>query len=253
GFSQPLRQASLSGATYGIMMSRDVREGEWVHTGDCLVQIDHRVHDERLRLARVASESIGELQVAEAELAASQSRHSRLVELAQRKHATEVELLQAKEELEIARGNVQRAKDRMAQQQAEYARLLAESEQYRVKAPFDGVIVEFHKEVGEYVGPGESIVCTLADTSVLSVEFLVPRVHLASTVLGEEVDVVFTSAKRTVSGKVTYISPFPNGETNTYKVKVRVDNADGQLSAGERCLLESQSLSSPTGKDSSGK
>ncbi|MCA9128745.1 MAG: hypothetical protein KDB22_16785, partial [Planctomycetales bacterium] len=85
------------------------------------------------------------------------------------------------------------------------------------------------------------------------VEFLMPPAHLASTVLAAEVDVVVTSAKRTVSSKVTYMWPFPNGETNTYKVKVRVDNADGQLSAGERCLLESQSLSSPTGKDSSGK
>lgn len=219
-------------------MSRDVAEGEPVREGDCIAQLDHRVHNEKLELARVAKESLGELQIAEAEFEASQTRLRRLEDLAKRRHATEVEVLQAREALRVAQATIQRAKDRLSQQEADYQRLKVEADQYFVKAPFDGVVVEFSKQVGEYVGPGESVVCTLADISQLSVEFLVPRAYRDRLAVGDEVSVVFTVASRVELGRIIYVSPFPNGETNTYKMKVLVDNESRELSAGERCLLQ---------------
>lgn len=243
GFSQPIRFTALSGATFGVVSSRVAVEGEWVRAGECLVELDHRVHDEKLDQSRIAKDSLGDLQITEAELAAAESRHIRLAELTARNHASTVELLQAKETLEVARGNVQRVKDRLSQQEADYRRLMAEREQFFIRAPFDGVIVEYKKNIGEYVGPGDSVVCTIADTAQLSVEFLVPRIHRANLKVGAEVSVVFTVANQIQAGTITYVSPFPNGETSTYKVKVRVDNADGKLTAGERCLLQSEQQS----------
>lgn len=244
GFSQPARLSAVAAPISGIMQSRLVREGDRVRAGDCLIQLDRRIHNAKLEFARVAKDATGELEIAVAELAAKQTRLDRLTGLAERSHATAVELLQATEDIAVAQARVRRAQDRLAQQQADYDRLLVESEQYCVKAPFDGIVVEFVKQVGEYVGPGESQICTIADLGELSVEFLVPRSYRGNLAVGASVEIVFTATHRTVPGTINYISPFPNGETSTYKVKARVDNADGALTAGERCLLQNVDNSS---------
>ncbi|WP_231602752.1 efflux RND transporter periplasmic adaptor subunit [Neorhodopirellula pilleata] len=245
GFSQPNRVSQVASATSGIILSFNASEGDRVRQGDCLVQLDHRIHDEKLELARVAKDSLGDLQSAEAELTAKNARLDRLIELSSRNHATAVELMQAQEDSAIARANVQRAKDRLAQATADHARLLAESNQFWINAPFDGVVVEFAKEVGEYVGPGEAVICTVAELDTLCVEFLLPRHYRDSFNVGDDVDVVFTVANETVRGTIQFISPFPNGETNTFKVKTRVDNSSGLLNAGERCQLRVNSGSPP--------
>lgn len=238
GFSQPNRISQVASPTVGIVHRLQVREGDHVRKGDQLVLLDCSVHNEKLELARVGKESLGELQNAEAELAAKKTRLERLQALADRNHATPVELLQAHEDLAIAYTNVRRAKDRLAQQAAEYNRLLVESKQFIIEAPFDGVVVEFGKEVGEYVGPSDAIVCTLAELDTLCVEFLLPRHYRGNLNVGDQVQVVFTISDQTTTGTIDYISPFPNGETNTFTVKTHVDNSNGSLSAGERCQLQ---------------
>lgn len=238
GFSQPLRVSAVASATPGIVESRGFREGDWVRRGECLLKLDSSVHDARLELARVTKDSLGDLETAKAELAADQTRLQRIRNLVERQHATQNELLQAEEIVAVSLANLRRSQDSLAQQEADFARLQAESKQYSVLAPFEGVIVEFTKREGEYVGPGEFAVCTLADLSTLLVEFLVPGHYRHNFQIDDQVEVFFTVAGRDVPGTVQYISPFPNGETNTYTVKVRVDNADGTLNAGERCRLD---------------
>lgn len=246
GFSQPSRTSSVASPTPGIVKSRVAHEGQRVTRGQCLMQLDSAVHDTKLELARVAKNSHGELEAAEAEHSAASTRLVRLRELAQRKHATQVELLQAEEAVKISRANVQRAHDRLAQQSADYDRLVAESKQYCIEAPFDGVVVEFAKQAGEYVGPGDATICSIANLDTLTVEFLVPRHYRHNLQLKQSVDVLFTVAGRQVAGTITYISPFPNGETNTYAVKVNVENPAGTLSAGERCQLSGMNEHSAT-------
>jgi RND family efflux transporter MFP subunit len=249
GFSQPNRISKVASATPGIVQSIEVNEGDPVRMGDCLVQLDNRVHNEKLELARVTKDSLGDLESAQAELDAKSSRLSRLKELSKRNHATTVELTQAEDDVALARANLQRAKDRNKQATADYARLVAESEQLCIDAPFDGVVVEFAKEIGEYVGPGETVICTIAELDTLSVEFLMPRQYRKNFNVGDQVDIVFTVSGQTVLGSIRYISPFPNGETNTFMVKARVDNSSGRLSAGERCQL-SVTSEQQTAKDS---
>ncbi|MEZ6090369.1 MAG: efflux RND transporter periplasmic adaptor subunit [Pirellulaceae bacterium] len=243
GFSQPGRIASVAAAIPGIVRAIHVREGSIVADGDTLVKLDRGVHDEKLNLARLAKDAQGELQSAQAELNAGVSRLRRIQELADRQHATPSELLQAREDVEMAKANLRRAEDRREQQIADYQRLVAEADQFAVKAPFTGVVVELKKELGEFVGPGESTVCIVADLSTLSVEFMVPRYLLHHLEVDDRIEILFTYANRVVPGTIEYISPYPNGETNTYTLKARVANTDGKLTAGERCQIETKSLS----------
>lgn len=237
GFSQPYRQAAVASPIAGIVSSRDVREGQTVMAGQSVVRLDSAVHDARLESARVAADSKGDVEIAKSELQVRLNRLARLQDLAARSHATQIEISQAQEDATIARASLLRAEERAKQQRAEYLRLLAESEQHKICAPFGGVIVQYEKQIGEYVGPGEATVCTIADLSKLSVEFMLPS-HLRERIqVDSKVGVVFTTTGKTHPGMVKFVSPYPRGETQTYTVKVVVDNTEGKLNAGVRCLL----------------
>ncbi|WP_197231929.1 hypothetical protein [Novipirellula artificiosorum] len=56
-------------------------------------------------------------------------------------------------------------------------------------------------------------------------------------VLDHEATILFVDEGRRANGTAYYVSPYPDGETNMYSVKVHVDNFDRSLSAGSRCHL----------------
>lgn len=238
GFIQPARRSQVATSHVGVIKKVVVEEGASVKRGDCLFELDDRVHSYRLEQARVVKDARGDIEFANAEVAAKKRRVDCVGELAERKHATPSELFFAEEELALAQANLTRAIERQQQYEAEYRRLLTEVEEHKITAPFDGIVVQLKKEVGEYVGPGDSVVCELVDIERLSVEFVLPK-HLRMRLeTGDSVDVHFTAASRSVKGKVSYVSPYPNGETSTFVAKVRIENSSASLSAGERCELE---------------
>lgn len=246
GFSQPARISDVACQLSGVVSSLEVTPGSQVQQGECLVRLDSSVHERRLEQARLAKESQGETRTAQANLAAQRSRLDRLTALRSRNHATDTELEMARRDFELAEASLLRAQENSLQFAAEYERLLAESQQYCIVAPFDGVLIEYQKQPGEYVGPVDPTVCVVADLSQLSVDFLVPRSLRNTIKLEQTVKVFFVEANRKVKGTVYFVSPFPHGETGTYTVKVLIDNLDRSLNAGERCTLETESSSGTT-------
>ena len=146
--------------------------------------------------------------------------------------------MRAEEDVNLARANLRIAHEKHAQREMEYEKLLAELRQFCISAPFDGVVVEYLKEKGEYVGPVDAHVCTVAELSTLSVDFLVPKSKTDDVAKGRSVTVLFVDSNSKVNGTISYVSPYPDGETNMYTVKVRVPNADYTLTAGQRCQLQ---------------
>lgn len=237
GYSQPGRLATLAAPTSGIVAERVAEEGAIVSEGDCIARLDNTIHTELIKLARIAMDSQGEHTAAKAELQASRTRLTRIEELAKRSHASQVELIQAREQVSVAEAGVLVTLDKQRQRKAEYEKLIAEAELYCISAPFNGVLVEYTKEKGEYVGPAEPSLCVLAALDELSIEFLVPRPRRKEVGLHKMATVLFTDNDKTAVGKVIYISPYPNGESNLYTVKVRVSNAEREHEAGMRCQL----------------
>jgi multidrug efflux pump subunit AcrA (membrane-fusion protein) len=214
GFSQPNRIAKVSASTSGIVKELLVREGSEVKKDECLCRMDSKLQEKLLEIAAINRESKGELQAAETEVKNAEMRLQTLRDLASRQHASEQELQRAVSDFETAQAGLQMALEKQALRNLEFEKLQVATEQFCVR------------------------VCTVAELSTLSVDFLVPRHYHRELKVDSEINVVFTESQKTVRGIVYYVSPYPNGETNTYSVKIRVDNSDRVLSAGERCQLE---------------
>ena len=241
GFSQPARTSVVATQTSGVIASLEVKAGTTVRKGDALARLDDTVHLKRLEHARQTKDAKAEKLLAQVKLDAKKTRLNRLESLFSRDHATPTELQQARQDFEQAEAMVLRAEEAALVAAAEYERLLAEAKQFTIVAPFDGVVIEFKKQVGEYVGPVDAAVCVVVELRELSVDFLVPKTLRSSLKLNRTVRVFFIDSDQRVSGTVYYISPFPHGETGTFTVKVRVKNHEGNLNAGQRCVLEATS------------
>lgn len=239
GFSQPNRVSIVAAATSGIVIEHCVEEGQEVKAGECLIRLDSEAHEQAVQIAKLTKDSLGELRAAEIELRSALERLATLEDLASREHASTTEVKRAQDQVALSRASLMTIQERQLLRAAEYERLLIEAKNYCVRAPFDGVIVEFSKQVGEFVGPAEPGVCKVAELKQLSVDFLIHREDLTQFKKDDTVGVLFLETNQRVQGTVVYISPFPISSTNTYTVKVRVENANGELSAGERCRIES--------------
>lgn len=237
GFSQPYRVSVVAAPTSGVVSERSVREGEEVTQGQLLAKIDDSVHLQAMEVARISSIAKGDEELAKIELKSQLRRLHRLEELSRRDSATDAELELAREQVARAHAQISVIHERRDQREADYRRLLAESKLFSISAPFDGVVVEYHRSVGEFVSSVQPDVCTVADLNKLSVVFLVPQSIRNQLKLGEETKVRFVRQRDLVSGVVDYISPFPDGETNLFTVKIVVENSQRTLQAGQLCQL----------------
>lgn len=240
GYSQPRRISSLATSTNGIIQELMATEGAPVKQGECLVQLNDGVHRQLVKIAELRVRARGELEAAEAELKSNRHRLKIISGLAKQGSATPDELLRTESDYELSQANLKSVQEQLALRTAEYEKLRVESRNYCVEAPFDGVLVEYLKQKGEFVGAADPAVCIVADLTELSVEFLVHSRYRKHLGLNLPVEVHFVDSGKRVAGIVYYVSPFPDGETNTYKVKVNVPNHDYALNAGERCQLENQ-------------
>ena len=133
------------------------------------------MHQKRLQISEATRNAVGELNSAQAELESSRKRVLIVRDLSSRQHASDEELFRAENELLVAEANLKTVQEKLRLRQAEYEKLQAESQHYQVTAPFDGVIVSYTKQRGEFVGSVAPEVCVIAELDRLSVDFLLPR------------------------------------------------------------------------------
>ncbi len=117
-----------------------------------------------------------------------------------------------------------------ARSQLEHARkMLADSV---VRAPVAGEIQNKYVREGAYVEP-PTPVFSLVDNSRLELESMVATADLAGIRAGQKVTFAVNAYPgRSFEGRVIDVNPAVQADTRSAKVRIRVDNAAGQLKAG---------------------
>jgi len=168
-------EAVLAALEEGAVLTFDLREGTAVRRGEALVVLDpRRLAASRAALAAARAEAeatqaqrAAELRDAEADLAA-------LAAASQRDAIAERELRRARTAALVAEAQAAAAAQRLVALAAELELLDLRLADMTLRAPFDGVIVERHVEVGEWVKVGDPLV-TLVSTGALEVWLDVPE------------------------------------------------------------------------------
>jgi RND family efflux transporter MFP subunit len=194
-----------------------VRSGADVSSGDVLVVLDARDLAAREQEARQAHSA------ARAQLGLAEREAERFAHLVAEGVATVQESDRAAAALRVARAEVERTQQRLAE--AAVAKSHAE-----IRAPVTGRVVERLAEPGETATPGRPLL-RIYDPSVLRVEAPVRETLAVNLRLGDVLPVEVESIGMRVDGAVDEIVPFAEAGARTLLIKVRLP-ADPRLYAG---------------------
>ena len=161
GTVNALRSSQVSSAVAGLILEVKAEPGQAVARGELLMSLDDEQTGFELASARAESREAG------ARLAEARRRlaEARSVGAGRNIAATEISARESEAEAAAAA---------LARLQAVEQRLQVVLARHRITAPFDGVVSERSRDLGEWVTPGDALL-TLVDTRNLRLDFRVPQ------------------------------------------------------------------------------
>lgn len=200
----------LSFLTGGTITSLRVKVGQRVQKGQLIATVD----DASLRQG---------YDMAHATRQQAEDAHARMKQLHDKGSLPDIKWVEAESQLAQAV-----AAEKIAKKALDDARLYA---------PYGGVISEKNAEVGQTAAPGVPV-AKLAATQTLNVEVSVPEGDVAALALGQRATMDVAALGRQYTGRIVEKGIVADALARTYKIKIRVENADGDLLPGMVARVE---------------
>lgn len=202
----------------GRIVALNIQEGQGVRAGTRLLALDQ---------AELQAQLAGSTANAKTEI----QRYERTQELFDKNFISQ-------EALDVARGNMNRAKSRQKQDEALLAKTV-------INAPFAGVLGLRQVSLGAYVKAGDDIV-KLDNIASLKMDFRVPEVYAPKLKPGQTVQIrVDAFPSEAFAGKIYALEPSMDEKTRTVMARAQVPNTDAKLRPGMfarvNVLLETRS------------
>lgn len=219
GVVEPQAQVLIKAETAGRVLVREVERGERVEEGQLLYSLD----GSRARIEYQRAQA--QQQARETDLAQAERDRERNASLHARSSVAAATLERSVHQNDSAAAATELA--RIGKRAA--ARSLRDA---KLRAPFAGVVAEYHVERGDYLGPG-SPVLTLVDLS---------RVRLRVGLTAAELELVHPGQRLAVSfdelggarfeGELMSVSPLADPRSGTYTAELWLDNEGERLRQG---------------------
>lgn len=189
----------------GRVVRLQIQEGQAVQKGARLLELDQ---------AELQAQLAGSTANAKTET----QRYDRTKELFDKSFISQ-------EALDVARGNMNRAKSRQKQDEALLAKTV-------INAPFSGVLGLRQVSLGAYVKAGDDIV-RLDNIASLKMDFRVPELYAPKLKSGQTVSLrVDAYPSETFTGKIYALEPSMDEKTRTIMARAEVPNQKAKLRPG---------------------
>lgn len=219
GSVESRRAGLVASEAEGVVTELVAREGERVRKGQALVRLRQEVAEFRLKAAQ------GQLQEARAQLRLAETNRGRAQELFDQQ-------VYSRQQLDDALSQQDAGEGRVAQLEAEVARLEDQLAHTVVRAPYDAVVVAEHCSVGEWIGAGDPV-AELVDTRDLEVTLQVPEQFFSGLVVGVPVRVTIGSLGRSdFEAKIRAVVPRADPQARSFPLKVAISNPKGEIGVG---------------------
>lgn len=238
---RPYQEVEIHAKVAGYVQQINVDVGDHVKTGDVLAVLEIPELEEDLRKADAAVLTAGqEVKSAEAAFEETNQISTRLQAAAKEESG-----LIAQQDLDTAlarnranEANLQAAKQRVVEAQANADRMRTLLSYSKITAPFDGVVTKRYADTGALIQAGTASstqsmpLVSLAELKRLRLDFPVPESAVAEVHLGDQVEVDVVSLGQTFSAKVSRFSQKVDSSTRTMLAEADVQNADFRYTPG---------------------
>lgn len=215
-----------------------VQEGERVERGRLIAELDDRLAEADLAVARARARAAGRAAEAlAAESIEAERALARTRSLAGRSIASEAELGRVEARAAILRAKVDEARARhdAASREADRAAVLVGK--HRIEAPFAGIVTGCTAQPGEIISPNSAGggftrtgVCTLVDTGSIEIEADIAEMQIGRIRLGAPASAILDAyPDAALPVTVRAIVPSANREKSTIKVRLTFDAPDERL------------------------
>lgn len=240
---QPSEVVEAGAAVAGVIQTIHFDRSDVVKKGQEIARMESSVEFANLNRAKIFADSRTSIDLRKQSLELSRLQESRVEELARVSAIPQQEMDQISTETRIAALQVELEKHNRELAVADYLRARAIAERMRIKSPIEGVIVERYKTEGEYVH--DEPVIKIAKLHPLHVEVLVPTNMMGSVKPGMSASVSPSIASNEkLTAIVERVDRVADAASDTFGVRLRLDNPDYSIPAGVRCVVAIDSFSS---------
>jgi len=211
--------ANISPQVEGSITQIYVHSGEHVNAGAPLMQIDPLKQEATVRNQQATTAA------QEANLKWAEQQYDRATKLA-------AASVISREQLDQSRANIDAAKAQLAAMQAGVNEQEAQLRYYKVVAPMSGIVGDVPVRVGDRVTT-TTLLTTVDKPGSLEAYVQVPVERSADLKVGKEVQILDDQGKTIAEGKITFISPQVDTQTQTILTKAIVPNDNGLLRTAE--------------------
>jgi len=238
---RPYQEVEVHAKVAGYVQQINVDVGDHVKAGDVMAILEIPELEEELHKADAAVLTAGqEVKSAEAAFEDSDQILTRL-----QAAAKEAPGLIAQQDLDTAvahnranAANLDAAKQRVVEAQANADRMRTLLSYSKITAPFDGVVTKRYADTGALIQAGTAsstqsmpLVC-LAELKRLRLDFPVPESAVADVHVGDPVEVTVVSLGQTFQAKVSRFAQKVDSSTRTMLTELEVNNADFRFTPG---------------------
>ncbi|MGB5986365.1 MAG: efflux RND transporter periplasmic adaptor subunit [Desulfobacterales bacterium] len=200
------QKSGLSSEINGLIQHQEIQEGARVRKGDLLVRLNTDFLEKDIDILKTQQDQIA------VKIDNARKNVQRFKELFQKSAGSEKayddladELSELLLEQEIIQKRIERQKITLVKS--------------RIRAPFNGLILEKHKNEGEWLAAG-SAVCTIASIDDIVVRVFIPEGTIRFVQPGQAVSVTIGALDKTLQGEVETLVPVADMTSKTVQVKI---------------------------------
>ena len=238
GFVVARRRATVAAEVTGRIEDVLVEEGQAVKAGQLLAVLDDRVREREVQVQRErAASGRASVEAAEIDLADARLTLERDSRLAQTGFVSPSATDKSRSKVAGLQAQLVRARAEARATEADLARMQTELSQYRIVAPFAGVVLDKNAQPGEIVSPvsggggfTRTGICTIVDMDSLELQAEINEANLGQVAVGGKVDVTLDAYPGVHwAARVLAIVPAANRDRASVRVRLSFDAPDRRI------------------------
>jgi len=212
GVLEAVKQSTISAQTTGQVKAIHSEVDDFVPKGTVILEIDDT--EPRARLNQVRAQ----LAEARAALEDTRTEYDRAQALYQDRIIPKANLDKSKAAFETAQARFKAAEAGLVQSERQFSYT-------QVVAPYAGILMQRHVEVGESVRPGQPLLTGLA-LDKLRVNSQIPQSLIEAARQNKQATVLLPNGRVVSSEKLTFY-PYADPQSHTFRMRVELENVEG--------------------------
>jgi RND family efflux transporter MFP subunit len=222
-------QVMVATRLMGYIKKMNVEEGDVVHKGDILFEVDPSDIYSMINQARAGvMQAQNGVLMAKLAYADAEKDYQRFKNLYEKGAVSKRDFEKMKLNMQMRSSQIKLAEAMLEQAKAGLQRALDQKKYAKVKAPIDGVVVRKMTKVAEMAIPGHPVII-LADLNSIQARAFVKEGDVKVIHKDQDAKVYVSAVNKTVDAKVSNIIPSADPATHSYLVKFSLADKEGLL------------------------